>query len=104
MHTWECRRRHAPFTICSKDSFRPGSEPVRGTDEKLRRWPVRSEERARRGSGDEATADANRVFTKVLGPHTFEIHANGWKDWHVKNGEKRVRNAFFTGEIECDAA
>jgi hypothetical protein len=57
-----------------------------------------------RGSGDEATADANRVFTEVLGPHTFEIHANGWKDWHVKNGEKRVRNAFFTGEIECDAA
>jgi len=58
----------------------------------------------RRGSGDEATADANRVFTKVLGPHAFEVHANGWKDWHVKNGEKGVRNAFFNGEIERDAA
>jgi hypothetical protein len=57
-----------------------------------------------RGSGDEAAADANRVFTKVLGPHAFEIHANGWKDWHVKNGEQGVRNAFFTGEIERDAA
>ena len=109
MHAWECRRRDALFTICSEYSFRPGCRPVRGTDgtdgtdEKLRRWSVRSEERSG-GSGDETTADAKRVFTKLLGPHAFEIHANGWKDWHVKNSEKRVRNAFFTGEIERDAA
>jgi len=100
MHAWECRRRDRLFTICLEYSFRSGCEPVRGTDEKLRRWSVRE----RRGSGDEAAADANRVFTKLLGPHAFEIHANGWKDWHVKNGEKGVRNAFFTGEIERDAA
>ena len=56
------------------------------------------------GSGDKATADANRVFTKLLGPNAFEIHANGRKDWHMKNGKQRVRNAFFTGEIERDTA
>lgn len=72
-----------------------GSEPVRGDA---------AEVDTPRGSGDEATADANRAFAKVLGPHAFEIHANGRKDWHVKNGEKRVRDAFFTGEIERDSA
>src|SRR5438128_1044857 len=82
MHAWECRRRDRLFTICLEYSFRSGCEPVRGTDEKLRRWSVRE----RRGSGDEAAADANRVFTKLLGPHAFEIHANGWKDWHGKSG------------------
>ena len=100
MHAWECRRRNALFTICFEYSLRSGCKPVREAAE------VAGSERGkrRRGSGDEATADANRAFTKVLGPHAFEIHANGWKDWHVKNGEKGVRNAFFTGEIERDAA
>jgi len=54
--------------------------------------------------GDEATADTNRVFAELFGPNASEIHANGWKDRDVKNGEEGVRNAFHAGEIECHAA
>ena len=69
MHVWECRRRDALFTICSKDSFGPGREPVRGTDEKPRRWSVRSEERS--GEAQETKQQPTRtVFSLSCLVHT----------------------------------
>ena len=44
--------------------------------------------------GDEAAADADRVFTELFAPDSFEAYADGREDGHVENGQQCVGDAF----------
>ena len=56
------------------------------------------------GLGDKTATDADGIFVNLFGPEALEIDANRRKNRHMKDGEKRVREAFGSRKVESDAA
>ena len=55
-------------------------------------------------SGDEAATHADSVFAELLGPETFQVDADGWKNRHMQHCEQCFRDIFDGREVQRDAA
>src|SRR5215470_19965541 len=51
-------------------------------------------------SGDEAAADAHRIFAEFFYPHALQVDTHGRKNRDVQDGQQSLRKVFIQREVE----